>query len=63
LSWFDVFRRATAIAGEHSSKIGSRSLDVLHVACALILESTEFLTFDDGQGRLARVTGLAVARL
>ena len=63
LNWFDVFRRASTISVEHSSKIGCRSLDVLHVASALVLGATEFLTFDDRQARLARVTGLAAARL
>jgi predicted nucleic acid-binding protein len=58
LDWFDVFRLACALAREHSSRIGSRSLDVMHVASALVLDSTTFLTFDDRQARLARAAGL-----
>lgn len=61
LDWFDVFRRAWTLAREHSAKIGCRSLDLLHVASALFLEATDFLTFDDRQARLARATGLEVA--
>jgi predicted nucleic acid-binding protein len=63
LNWFDVFRRASKLACEHSSEIGCRSLDLLHVASALVLEATTFLTFDDRQALLARVTGLEAAGL
>ncbi|MGH9323652.1 MAG: PIN domain-containing protein [Vicinamibacteria bacterium] len=58
LNWFDVFRRAGKLAREHSSAIGCRSLDLLHVASALVLEVTSFLTFDDRQAKLARAAGL-----
>lgn len=63
LNWFDVFRRASTLARAHSSKIGCRSLDLMHVACALVLEATDFLTFDDRQAHLARATGFAVGKL
>jgi hypothetical protein len=63
MDWFDVFRRASALSHEHSSKIGCRSLDLLHVASALLLEKRHFLTFDDRQARLARATGLTAAKL
>lgn len=58
LNWFDVFRLASKLALEHSSEIGCRSLDLLHVASALALEATTLLTFDDRQARLARANGL-----
>jgi predicted nucleic acid-binding protein len=63
LNWFDVFRRAQELAFEHSPKIGCRSLDLLHVASAFLLEATTFLTFDDRQSRLARASGLKSAAL
>lgn len=63
LNWFDVFRRASTLAREHSSTTGARSLDLLHVASALVLETTTFLTFDDRQARLARAAGLKAPRL
>jgi predicted nucleic acid-binding protein len=35
-----------------------RTLDSLHVACALELKAERFWTFDDRQARLAEVVGL-----
>jgi hypothetical protein len=37
-----------------------RSLDILHVAIALELGATLFLTFDHAQKRLAQAAGLKV---
>jgi predicted nucleic acid-binding protein len=39
-------------------KIGCRTLDIMHVACALQLEITRFVTFDDRQRKLAKLAGL-----
>ena len=39
----------------------SGTLDILHVAAALILRADTFLTFDKRQAKLARAAGLAVA--
>ncbi|TVR75687.1 MAG: PIN domain-containing protein [Spirochaetaceae bacterium] len=44
----------------HSSTIGSRTLDVVHVAIAAQLKATRFVTFDDRQADLARTAGLPV---
>ena len=38
--------------------LGSRTLDSLHVACALELKADRFWTFDDRQARLAEASGL-----
>ena len=38
--------------------LGIRTLDSLHVACALELRADRFWTFDDRQGRLAEIVGL-----
>ena len=38
--------------------LGTRSLDVLHVACALELKLRHFLTFDTRQRQLAVAAGL-----
>lgn len=51
------------LSAQHSATLGTRSLDVLHVAAALVLGATEFLTFDNRQGRLAKVAGLRVPAL
>src|SRR5262245_42507704 len=58
LNWFDVFRRAQSLSVEYTSGTGSRSLDLLHVASALLLKTHDFLTFDDRQSALARNAGM-----
>ena len=42
----------------HGPKLGIRTLDSLHVACALELKATHFWTFDERQAKLARAVGL-----
>lgn len=42
----------------YGPKLGVRTLDSLHVACALELNAKQFWTFDDRQGRLAKAAGL-----
>lgn len=44
----------------HTMKLGCRTLDVLHVACACELEADQFLSFDQRQQTLARKAGLVV---
>jgi predicted nucleic acid-binding protein len=39
-------------------KLGVRTLDTLHVACAVELKAQDFWTFDDRQARLAKTVGL-----
>ena len=63
LDWFDVFRRAETVSKEHSSAMGVRSLDLLHIASALILHAVDFLTFDDRQLAAAKKTGLRIVDL
>ena len=50
------FRHLTS----HSSTMGCRTLDVLHVATALQLRPDRFITFDDRQRSLATAAGLPV---
>ncbi len=42
----------------HTSTIGSRTLDTLHVACALLLSVKQFVTCDIRQKLLAKAVGL-----
>lgn len=58
--WGKLLREAESLAEHHTPTIGSRSLDVLHVATALVLGATEFCTFDTRQAKLARLAGLHV---
>ncbi|HNQ88711.1 MAG TPA: type II toxin-antitoxin system VapC family toxin [Verrucomicrobiota bacterium] len=53
-----VFIRADGLSGKHSSGIGSRSLDLLHVAVALAAGCTAFASFDTRQRKLAALAGL-----
>lgn len=50
------FRRLSAL----SPRLGCRTMDILHVACASQLGVDSFLSFDDRQKRLAAAAGLAV---
>jgi predicted nucleic acid-binding protein len=56
--WHRVFGEAEAIAANHTSAIGCRTLDVLHVAAARLIGTTEFCTFDTRQFALAGQIGL-----
>ncbi len=55
--------RARQLSANHGEKVGARAIDLLHVACALLLESEVFLTSDQHQAALARAEGLAVTLL
>jgi len=59
----EVMIEAERLSALHSETLGTRSLDVLHVASALVLGRSEFLTFDNRQGALARAAGLKVPAL
>ena len=63
LSWPDVFRRADELSKQFTSRSGSRSLDLLHVACCLLLGCRDFFTFDDRQATLAKKAKLRLVRL
>lgn len=49
---------ARRIALRHSATKGARTLDILHVASAVLLEAEKFWTFDHRQARLAQAEGL-----
>jgi len=48
----------TEFARRHGPKLGMRTLDSLHVACALELNADRFWTFDERQAKLAKAVGL-----
>ncbi len=56
----EVFRLALQISGRSTPTFGTRTLDLLHVASAVILQTENFYTFDRKQGELARSEGLVV---
>ncbi|HEV8542089.1 MAG TPA: type II toxin-antitoxin system VapC family toxin [Verrucomicrobiae bacterium] len=61
--WRGALNRAADLSREHTPALGSRSLDVVHVACALELHLRAFLTFDHRRQELAAATGMKVIRL
>ena len=60
LSFEDAITEATALTEIHTEHIGTRSLDTLHVASALLLKADKFLTCDERQSMLAKRAGLPV---
>jgi predicted nucleic acid-binding protein len=61
LLWRKALVRAADLSREHTPKLGTRTLDVLHVASALTLGCRAFVTYDDRQEALAKAVGLRVA--
>jgi predicted nucleic acid-binding protein len=58
MDWANVFHYAFDLSKNHTPTLGSRSLDILHVASALFLKADRILTFDDRQSQLSAVAGL-----
>jgi predicted nucleic acid-binding protein len=58
LLWRATLKMASEISRRYTPTVGCRTLDVLHVASALVLEFKGFLTFDLRQRMLARAVGL-----
>jgi hypothetical protein len=58
-----VFALSMRLAREHTVALGTRSLDVLHVAAALALRERNFVIGDDRQAKLAAAVGLRVTKL
>ena len=58
MDWERVFSEAVRLSGAYAAGIGSRSLDLLHVAAALLCGCRSFLTFDERQRTLAVAAGL-----
>ncbi|MGI8990323.1 MAG: type II toxin-antitoxin system VapC family toxin [Bryobacteraceae bacterium] len=56
-----VYEKAQLIAQRRTPRLGTRTLDILHVASALALEAEVFYTFDKNQRKLARTEGLKAA--
>lgn len=55
-----VEQKADELSAGHSAILGCRTLDIIHVAAALVLGAKEFVTFDARQGALAKQAGLTV---
>jgi predicted nucleic acid-binding protein len=55
-----VEQKAEELSASHSAVLGCRTLDIIHVAAALVIEAREFVTFDVRQAAMARQAGLTV---
>jgi predicted nucleic acid-binding protein len=55
-----VYTLAKQMARRQTPRLGTRTLDVLHVASALVIGADTFYTFDVRQGKLAVAEKLAV---
>jgi len=55
-----LFAESMKLADRHSAKLGTRSLDLMHVAAAILLDVDLFLSFDDRQRKAAKAEGLKV---
>ena len=55
-----VEQKAEELSAGHSAALGCRTLDIIHVAAALLVGASEFITFDARQVDLAKQVGLLV---
>lgn len=60
---YAMFARAELLSARYASRYLARSLDILHVAVALELGCTRFVTLDARQSKLAAACGLKVVNL
>lgn len=57
----DIIAEAKRLSATYTLTGGHRGFDILHVASALVVGATRFLTFDDNQAKLAKAEGLAAS--
>ena len=58
LLWRAALDRAVKLSRKHTPALGSRMLDVLHVASALELGAKNMISYDERQIELANTAGL-----
>lgn len=58
LLWRAALDRTAELSRQHTASLGTRTLDVLHVASALELNARLFVTYDARRARLAQASGL-----
>lgn len=56
----ELHRLARALSDLHTPRLGTRTLDLLHVATARLLNAKTFLSFDQRQRAVARAEGMDV---
>jgi hypothetical protein len=63
VDWPVALASAIELANQHTSRVGCRSLDLLHVSAAMITASDRFVTADRRQSTVARRAGLVTTRV
>ncbi len=56
----NIEQKADELSARYSPTLGCRTLDSIHIAAALVVGTTEFVTLDARQAALARAVGLTV---
>lgn len=54
----NAFEVCADLGRRYAPKFGMRTLDTLHIACALELKAEQFWTFDERQAKLAKAQGM-----
>ena len=55
-----VEQKTAELSASHTVALGCRALDIIHVAVAVVVGTSDFVTFDKRQAALARTIGLTV---
>ena len=55
-----IYSKAQELSNKHTPEVATRSLDLMHLAAALLSEALTFLTFDKRQAKAASAEGLVV---
>jgi len=55
-----VEQKAEELSAKHAVTLGCRTLDIVHAAAAIVVGAKDFVTFDNRQAALAKLSGLAV---
>ena len=60
ISQLDLHEKAAQLAEKYTGTLGTRTLDVLHLAAAILLKTRQLLSFDERQRQAAKREGLKV---
>ena len=60
VSQSSIYAKAKELSNKHTPTTATRSLDLMHLAAALLSEARSFLTFDKRQAKAAAAEGLLV---
>ena len=63
INWDEAWNQCRTLSESHTSAEGTRTLDTLHIACALQLGNRHFATSDKRQATLAQRIGLKVEEI